>query len=93
VPYAAIVVFADVLVAFLEQPFHSGAGLGFGRRIEMFEGLLETGDVLFGFAEVILERSLQLVVGRFLDEFRDSFRQPFLGVVDVFKLLDEQRAK
>ncbi len=78
------------LVPLLEQSLHAHARLGHGFFVELGEHLLESLDLPAGFVQMRGERVLELVVGRGLDELRESLRDLRLRAVNVAQLLQEQ---
>ena len=80
----------DELVMLGLQALDTGTLLSFRLLTDSLERGLDVGDVLLGLGEVILERSREALVGRFLGQLRQCLHERPLSVEDVSKLMHEQ---
>ena len=74
----------------IDDALHPGAGLGLGALLEVLERLLQAGDLLLGFGQVVLERFAELVAPRRSCHLRQRLHQLLFGVIDVPQFVHER---
>ena len=82
-------IFFKHVTAFFDDPGHASTVLAAWVLVEQFEDLLEATNLFLGLAEVGLQCSAELGIGRVLRKLRQGLCQLLLGVVEIPDLIDE----
>jgi len=85
-----VLTFLHDLLAFFNQSHHAFAWLGPGTDAKKGKTLIDTLNLFLRFHHMLLEQFPQLVKASSFSHLWQSFRELFLGVKDIAKLVNEK---